>query len=256
MAAEAFDAAFCPSESDDDAGDPDPDFYDALSVEGLQAYLATDNLEAVKFLEIRADATQVSLSVIGERLPNLRELKLSNSTLTSLRDLGTSLKNLEVLWASRCGLTDLEGVSALPALKELYVAFNDVNDLSALSLVNGLEVLDLDTNSVASHGDLQYMAGCTGLIALALEGNPIAYTEDYRRGVFKILPALERLDDEPAGEEGEEGGAEAQLELETEARFVQDGIKHARMGIDESLFDAEAQLAELRDCPPRPVRRS
>lgn len=35
----------------------------------------------------------------------------------------------QVLWVSRCGLRDLEGASAFPNLKELYVAFNDVSDL-------------------------------------------------------------------------------------------------------------------------------
>lgn len=34
-----------------------------------------------------------------------------------LRDLGTSLSHLQVLWLARCGLTELEGISALSSLK-------------------------------------------------------------------------------------------------------------------------------------------
>ncbi len=34
-----------------------------------------------------------------------------------LRDLGTGLSHLQVLCLARCGLTDLEGISALSSLK-------------------------------------------------------------------------------------------------------------------------------------------
>ena len=37
--------------------------------------------------------------------------------LSLLRDLGTSLSSLKVLWMSRCGLCDLDGISTLGAIK-------------------------------------------------------------------------------------------------------------------------------------------
>lgn len=37
-------------------------------------------------------------------VPHLRELKLLSSILPQIRDLGTGLTQLEVLWVPRCGL--------------------------------------------------------------------------------------------------------------------------------------------------------
>ena len=88
------------------------------------------------------------LSAAGERLPNLRELKLSGSHISSLRELGTALSSVEVLWVSRCGLHDLQGLTAFGSLKELFASFNDINDLSGAAGSEALEVLDLDSNSV------------------------------------------------------------------------------------------------------------
>lgn len=72
-----------------------------------------------------------SISHLGAKLPSLAELNLSSSILgsASLRDLGTGFCVLRVLWVARCGLTALDGASGLPALRELYAAFNDVGDV-------------------------------------------------------------------------------------------------------------------------------
>ena len=45
---------------------------------------------------------QVPLGTLGERMPNLQQLKLSGSSLPSIRELGTSLRNLQILWLCRC----------------------------------------------------------------------------------------------------------------------------------------------------------
>jgi Leucine-rich repeat (LRR) protein len=60
------------------------------------------------------------------------------------RDLGTSLVNLKVLWLSRSGLTDLDGIPTLSNLEELYLAYNEINDLSSLSLLDNIKCLDLE----------------------------------------------------------------------------------------------------------------
>lgn len=43
---------------------------------------------------------------------------------------------------------DLDGCSAFPLLRELYLSFNEVSDLSACIGCASLEVLDLEGNSV------------------------------------------------------------------------------------------------------------
>jgi len=44
----------------------------------------------------------------------------------------------------RCNLEDLDGVTAMVNLKELYLAYNDITDLSPLSLMTQLQILDLE----------------------------------------------------------------------------------------------------------------
>ena len=59
-------------------------------------------------LEMQVDSEEYNLSIAGERLPNILRLKLNESKIPSIRDLGTGWKNLRILWLSRCGLEDLQ----------------------------------------------------------------------------------------------------------------------------------------------------
>ena len=78
---------------------------------------------------------------LGTLMPLLSELRLERgSTLASFRDLGSSLSNLRVVWLSACGIRHLDGVGALTGLEELYLAFNDVEDLTSIALHERLEV--------------------------------------------------------------------------------------------------------------------
>lgn len=78
---------------------------------------------------------------LGIFLPGLEELRLRRgSTLASFRDFGSSLSGLRVLWVSACGIRHLDGVGALTALEELYLAFNDVKDLTMIAMHDKLEV--------------------------------------------------------------------------------------------------------------------
>lgn len=244
---EAFEAA--PLSDEEELSDPyadeevDAAFYDPLSEVALRQYTGTENLEAVRSLEMRVDVREVSASLIGERMPNLVELKLSGSRLSSLRELGTSLKHLEVLWVSRCGLTDLEGLSAFPALTELYASFNEIADLSAIGGVESLELLDLDSNSVAQLHQLNNLVGCDLLTSITLEGNPVEKDSRFREELAMTLPHLEYLDDMPFSTQV--GTASAGDALEDEMELVMDGIRHARLGIDDTMFDLDAQQAAL-----------
>ncbi|XP_040320250.1 leucine-rich repeat-containing protein 56 isoform X5 [Herpailurus yagouaroundi] len=119
-----------------------------LSPARLRALAQVDDLRLVGMLEMCVSTRESSLGNFGVHLPNLSQLKLNGSCLGSVRDLGTSLGRLRVLWLARCGLTDLDGIGCFPALKELYVSYNNISDLSPLCLLEQLEVLDLEGNSV------------------------------------------------------------------------------------------------------------
>ncbi|XP_051049299.1 leucine-rich repeat-containing protein 56 isoform X2 [Phodopus roborovskii] len=149
-----------------------------LSPARLQALAQVDDLQLVRVLEMCVDTRKNSLGNFGVHLPNLIQLKLNHSCLGSLRDLGTSLGHLQVLWLARCGLTDLDGIGSFLALKELYVSYNNISDLSPLCLLEQLEVLDLEGNDVEDLGQMRYLQLCPRLATLTLEGNLVCLKPD------------------------------------------------------------------------------
>ena len=173
---------------------------DLLSIERATG-LALEELATRTALTFQWDCRQQSLQELGLKARQLRELNLSESCIESLRDLGTALVSLEVLYVRRCGLRELEGVSGFAALKELYAAFNCVQSLSPLLFVDTLEVLDLELNEVTGPEELTALECCPRLEVLTLAGNPVACLPDYHAHVFPSLPALLLLDDRGPEEE-------------------------------------------------------
>ncbi|XP_073410519.1 leucine-rich repeat-containing protein 56 isoform X2 [Dendrobates tinctorius] len=178
-----------------------------LSPTRLKALTGEDNLQDVTTLQMCVDTRERTLGNFGTHMPNLRELKLNNSVIVSIRDLGTSLSHLQVLWMARCNLTDLDGISSLSSLKELYLAYNALRDLSQVSMLENLEILDLEGNNLENVSELHYLALCIQLTTLTVEGNPICARPcpednessdyDYRAVVKRMIPQLQYLDDAP-----------------------------------------------------------
>lgn len=79
-----------------------------------------------------------------------------------------------------------DGLSALPRLRELYAAFNDIADLEPLQGMDCLEVLDLEANNVSDPEMLYYLYS-TPLKALTLAGNPLAAAPDYKSQASRLL---------------------------------------------------------------------
>mmetsp|Transcript_34118 Transcript_34118/g.106850 ORF Transcript_34118/g.106850 Transcript_34118/m.106850 type:complete len:167 (+) Transcript_34118:33-533(+) len=111
-----------------------------LSDDSLRELTGCDDLNNCLFLEARVNSEEVIIRNLGEKLPRLIELKLNNSNINSIRDLGTAFKKLMVLWMSRCNLQELDGISAFDSIKELYLAFNEISDLSPLVGCDTIEV--------------------------------------------------------------------------------------------------------------------
>ncbi|XP_064020008.1 leucine-rich repeat-containing protein 56 isoform X2 [Pogoniulus pusillus] len=180
-----------------------------LSPRKLRALTGVDDLQGVQVLEVRVDTRDSSLGNLGAYLPSLRELKLNDSLLVTVRDLGTSLSHLQVLWMARCGLTDLDGISSCSSLK-LYVAYNNISDLSQLPWLDHLEVLDLEGNHIEDINQMQYLGLCGKLRCLTVEGNLIclkptaeaaeASGYNYRAAIQKLLPHLQCLDATPTSQ--------------------------------------------------------
>ncbi|KAL9956013.1 hypothetical protein ACROYT_G037430 [Oculina patagonica] len=205
-------------EFDDSTANPEPIAQDEEADQLLEEFLSPSklrsltgfkNLDEVEYLEMKVDTRENSLGNFGALLPNLTELKLSNSIIATVRDLGTSLTNLRTLWLSRSGLSDLDGISSVSSLKELYLAFNHIEDVSPVSMLDQLEILDLEGNNVSDITQVEFLCLCSSLKILTLEGNPICTSPhplssqeemrsyDYRSAIHKAVPNVKVLDDEP-----------------------------------------------------------
>ena len=156
-----------------------------------------EDIANLSHLDISVDGKEHSIPRIGKLLPNLKSLKLNNSYMSGFRDLGTSLTYLRVLWAPRAGISDLDGISALPSLRELYISFNNVSDLTPLAMHERIQVLDLEGNCVEELDQLAQLGTCMELTSLSLSENPIAKIKEYRRVVLKMVSHIEVLDDQP-----------------------------------------------------------
>ncbi|XP_062857361.1 leucine-rich repeat-containing protein 56 isoform X2 [Trichomycterus rosablanca] len=186
-------------------------FEPYISPQNLRDLSGSDDLQQVTSLEMCVDTRLNTLGNFGVYLPNLVQLKMNNSLILSVRDLGTTLSHLQVLSLVRCGLTDLDGIPSFSSLKELYVAYNKVSDLSQISMLEQLKVLDLEGNDVDDLVQVQYLGLCGQLRSLTLDGNPVRTClhsgasqvpeYNYRSAVRKLIPQLQFLDDAPAEEE-------------------------------------------------------
>jgi hypothetical protein len=77
----------------------------------MTKYLNMDweDIKLMEKLSIKINSDFGLLNQFGEQLPNLKELKLNNSVLNSISDVGSSFKNLVILNVTNCGIKDLSG---------------------------------------------------------------------------------------------------------------------------------------------------
>nr|DBA17288.1 TPA: hypothetical protein GDO54_002761 [Pyxicephalus adspersus] len=173
-----------PSPLDNDKDESLVDEY--LSPGRLKTITGTDDLHEVTSLQMCVDTRDHTLGNFGTYMPNLRQLKLNNTNV-----LNPGPDQFQVCWITQ----------------ELYLAYNDLRDLSQVSMLENLEILDLEGNNIDQIGELQYLALCSNLTTLTIEGNPVCIQpspEDtmpadynYQALIKKIIPQLQYLDDAP-----------------------------------------------------------
>lgn len=83
---------------------------------------------------------------LGFYVPNLIYLKLDGSLIKCIRDLGTSMQQLEGLWMANCQLQSLSGISIFCKLKRLGVSNNGLSEMNELCFHPNLEDLDFSYN--------------------------------------------------------------------------------------------------------------
>lgn len=203
------------------------------SVTGFSASLAANLLK----LELQINTEEIAVHKFGGLCPLLKELKLSGSSIDSLRTLGTEWGNIEILWLVRTGLLEIDGVSAFPKLKELYCAFNSIKSLSALMFHESISVLDVEGNRIEDWSEVEYLQYSSNLTSINLEGNPISSISDYREKVFTTLPQVLVLDDI-----AKEDTSESKIEDREEMEIIHNSVRESQK-IKVKAFSARPNTA-------------
>ncbi|KAL0884115.1 hypothetical protein ABMA27_016134 [Loxostege sticticalis] len=151
----------------------------------------------IREAKLRVVAERVGLRRLHVLAPRLRSLTLDGSALGSLRDLGIGLVHLKILSVNRCGLTSLDGVWGLGALREFHASGNRLQDLQPLAALQKLHTLNLADNPIQDTSRIWTLGVCGSLRRLCLRGTPAADSFDYRSRIATALPMLVYLDDHP-----------------------------------------------------------
>ncbi|KAI9173050.1 hypothetical protein H9P43_007181 [Blastocladiella emersonii ATCC 22665] len=166
----------------------------------LKSIAQVTDLYLVTSLRLEVDTTTGTCARVGELLPNLKMLRLTGH-VPQIRDLGTRFTGLTTLTLASAGVEDLDGIHALPALRELDLSGNKLADLSPLAFLDDLRILRLHNNHVADWDQLHELAALPSLRSLTFAGNPVLATaasrQDARDQIVHILPSLRQLDDAP-----------------------------------------------------------
>lgn len=167
-----------------------------LKTDDIYDYKGEKDLTTVKSLEAKVDTTEITLSSLGSVFPSLQKLRLNNSIISSVRDIGCYFCHLRFLSLADCGISSLDGISTIsPNLEEVYLAFNEITDMSDLLGLNNLRILDLEENNIKNLSDIEILSCCSKLRAITLAGNPCAESEHYREDVRRYIPQLVYLDE-------------------------------------------------------------
>jgi len=165
-----------------------------------------------------SELDQAVASQVGATPPDeVRELVLDACKTTQVTGL-EKFVNLTTLTLNGCGLTTVEGFPTLPRLKVLELSDNQLSDgLDALqdaALLN-LCRLSLAGNRFCTLDALEPLGSLPVLRDLDLFNCPVTEVENYREGIFDMLPSLKYLDgfdvDDNEKDEDEEDEADDDL---------------------------------------------
>lgn len=176
-----------------------------VTFEQLFNYTGKKKLSKLKSLSAKADTNAMSLAYLGDIFPKLQILRLNYSIIPSIRDLSAQLHFLRVLSLEHCGLTELDGITSVsPKVQELYLGFNQIDNISELLGLNQLKILNLEGNRLGNVDDVGILKCCRKLRRLVLRGNGAEEHPEYRSEVKRLIPRLLWLDDVKYGDEEEE----------------------------------------------------
>lgn len=133
---------------------------------------------------------------LDNSISNVKILTVNESYIPSLRALGTNLRNLTVLKIPHCGVRDLDGLSMCQNIKEIYLPFNEIVTIASIMFLTKLEVVDFESNNIASISEIDYLSILSNLKLLIFLNNPITEHSNYKEVIQQNVPNLHVLDDD------------------------------------------------------------
>lgn len=158
----------------------------------LAKYLNIDVNEVKKIekISIKINGDYGLLNQFGERLPQLLSLKLNNSFIQSVTDIGTNFKLLRVLQLNNCLLSDLSGLICFESLDIFEAKNNKIEDLFELEMCTSITKLDLENNLLEKEENLDFIGALDKLKWINLTKNRI---KNYEARLKELLPSLETI---------------------------------------------------------------
>jgi len=177
------------------------------------------------------------------------ELVLDTCKATKVSGL-EKFSNLKSLTLNGCGLTTLDGFPTLPELRRLELSDNNISEgLEALqdAALFQLKSLSLAGNKFATLEDLDPLSSLPNLRDLDLFNCPVTEVENYRQGLFDIMPNLKHLDgfdvDDNEKEEDDEDEDEDDIDDDNDDDLLDSEGGGEESDLGEEDFDEEGSSA-------------
>ena len=158
----------------------------------LSKYLKINinDLKTLNKLSIKVSGSYGLLNQFGQRLTELIYLKLNNSFIQNINDLGTNFNNLKILQMNNCKLKDLSGIICFEHLEILEAKNNQISDLIELEMCTSIKKLDLENNLIENIENIYFLSSLDRLIYLNLLKNPI---KNYEQKLKELLPNIKEF---------------------------------------------------------------
>eukprot|EP00826_Nyctotherus_ovalis_P010513 TRINITY_DN12765_c0_g2_i1.p1 TRINITY_DN12765_c0_g2~~TRINITY_DN12765_c0_g2_i1.p1 ORF type:complete len:517 (+),score=135.09 TRINITY_DN12765_c0_g2_i1:492-2042(+) len=117
-------------------------------------------------------------------------LNVSNSHIISLQSV-FSCKRLRLLNASYNFVKQVEGISVLSFLSELYVSYNLLASLNQCSQLQSLQILEAAGNPINKVEDLAELARVNALKHICLDNTPLTNTEASKAQLSTLLAGMQ-----------------------------------------------------------------
>ena len=153
--------------------------------------LNISEIQNLSKLNIKINGSYGLLNQFGQRLSNLKFLKLNDSFIQRIDDLGSNFKNLKILQINNCKLKDLSGIICFQELEILEAKNNEISDLIELEMCTSLTKINLENNLIEDEQNIYFLSSLDNLDYINLSGNPI---KNYQNKLKELLPNLKEID--------------------------------------------------------------